>query len=134
MEEYNKKKNWCFVGAALPSNEQRELRKRVRERLLRAEADRAEGRGAPALGGREAEGPHVPGAAAVGDGRGADEPVRFVGRRLGLYDEARALLGDFDVLAVPKMAKRMQLLLSPTKHCLRDLTLRAVRGMRLLRV
>ena len=34
MEEYNKKKNWCFVGAALPSNEQRELRKRVRERLL----------------------------------------------------------------------------------------------------
>ena len=34
MEGYNKKENWNFVGAALPSNEQRELRKGVRERLL----------------------------------------------------------------------------------------------------
>ena len=41
--------------------------------------------------------------------------------------EARALLADFEVLLVPKMAKRMQLLLSPTTRCLEAFTLRAVR-------
>jgi hypothetical protein len=41
--------------------------------------------------------------------------------------EARALLADFEVLPVPKMAKRMQLLLSPTTHCLDTFTLRTKR-------
>ena len=42
--------------------------------------------------------------------------------------DARALLADFEVLPVPKMAKRMQLLLSPTTRCLTSLTLHTVRG------
>ena len=48
--------------------------------------------------------------------------------------EARALVADFEVLPVPKMAKRMQLLLSPTMRCLDGFMLHAVRdapGVRL---
>ena len=41
--------------------------------------------------------------------------------------EARGLLADFEVLPVPKMAKRMQLLLSPTTRCLDAFVLRVVR-------
>ena len=39
--------------------------------------------------------------------------------------EARALLADFEMLPVPKMAKRMQLLLSPTMRCLDSFKLHA---------
>ena len=43
--------------------------------------------------------------------------------------EARSLLADFEVLPAPKMAKRLQLLLSPTTRCFASFTLQTVRDL-----